>query len=76
MGVWCYKFFNQEFLATLITNLSQPGKTRETSNESTLSNSMSKLHSDNRRGLAWDTKVRDEVEMIAKISIEHENWIL
>ena len=35
MGVWCYKFFNQEFLATLITNLSQPGKTRETSHEST-----------------------------------------
>jgi hypothetical protein len=35
MGVWCYKFFNQEFLATLISNLSQPGKTRETSNEST-----------------------------------------
>jgi hypothetical protein len=35
MGVRCYKFFNQEFLATLTTNISQPGKTRETSNEST-----------------------------------------
>ena len=35
MGVWGYKFFNQEFLATLRTNLSQPGKTRETSYEST-----------------------------------------